>query len=99
MGLMRDLTPNPLSMNGEGARARRNRLNYRSFPLSIHGEGAGGEVSRRCVPDPSGHRSSRRWKGGRHFGRHLTVLARVGYGARQQDAGGFTGGGSVRVSF
>lgn len=38
-------------------------------------------------------------EGGRHFGRHLTVLARVGYGARQQDAGGFTGGGSVRVSF
>lgn len=38
-------------------------------------------------------------EGGRHFGRHLTVLARVGYGARLQDAGGFTGGGSVRVSF
>ena len=38
-------------------------------------------------------------EGGRHFGRHLTVLARVGYGARQQDAGGFTGGGSVRVAF
>lgn len=38
-------------------------------------------------------------EGGHHFGRHLTVLARVGYGARQQDAGGFTGGGAVRVSF
>jgi hypothetical protein len=38
-------------------------------------------------------------EGGHHFGRYLTVLARVGYGARQQDAGGFTGGGAVRVSF
>lgn len=38
-------------------------------------------------------------EGGHHFGRHLTLLARVGYGARLQDAGGFTGGGSVRVSF
>ncbi len=38
-------------------------------------------------------------EGGRHFGRHVTVLARVGYGARLQEAGGFTGGGSVRVSF
>ena len=38
-------------------------------------------------------------EGGHHFGRHLSVLARVGYGARQQDAGGFTGGGSVRVSY
>ena len=79
MGLMRDLTPNPLSMNGEGARARRNRLNYRSFPLSIHGEGAGGEVSRRCVPNPPGHRSRvavviERMFGVRYSSRHVGRL-------------------------
>lgn len=36
---------------------------------------------------------------GRHFGRHVTVTLRGGYGARQQEAGGFTGGGAFTLAF
>lgn len=36
---------------------------------------------------------------GREFGRHVTVTARGGYGARREDAAGFTAGGSVQLAF
>ncbi|MBI5517220.1 MAG: hypothetical protein HY909_25800 [Deltaproteobacteria bacterium] len=35
---------------------------------------------------------------GRHFGRYVTVTLRGGYGARREDAGGFTGGASVQLA-
>lgn len=36
---------------------------------------------------------------GRHFGRRVTVTLRGGYGARREDAGGFTGGASAQLAF
>lgn len=36
---------------------------------------------------------------GRHFGRHVTVTLRGGYGARREEASGFTGGGNVQLAF
>jgi hypothetical protein len=36
---------------------------------------------------------------GREFGRHVTVTARGGYGARREDAAGFTVGGNVQLAF
>jgi hypothetical protein len=39
------------------------------------------------------------FEAGRRIGRYVTVTLRGGYGARREDAGGFTGGGSLQLAF